>query len=86
MFVTGRRKIAAVFGCVIWRKFMRLQPKILVAAALVLALAASSAIAGGNRRGPQGHAVPGPIAGAGLGYLALAGGYYLYRRWRNTGE
>ena len=61
---------------------MRLQPKILVAAALVLALAASSAIAWG----PQGYGVPGPIAGAGLGYLALAGGYYLYRRWRNTGE
>ena len=26
--------------------------------------------------------VPGPIAGAGLGYLVLAGGYYLVRRWR----
>jgi len=66
---------------------MRLQPKFLVAAGLVLALAASSAIAGGNRHN-RGHGVPGPIVGAGLGYLALAGGYYLYRRWRkqNTGE
>jgi hypothetical protein len=26
--------------------------------------------------------VPGPAAGAGLGYLAIAGGYYLVRRWR----
>ena len=25
---------------------------------------------------------PGPIAGAGLGYLVLAGGYYVVRRWR----
>ena len=25
---------------------------------------------------------PGPVAGAGLGYLALAGGYYVFRRWR----
>jgi hypothetical protein len=35
-----------------------------------------------------GKAVPGPIAGAGLGYLVLAGGYYVVRRWRKqkTGE
>lgn len=31
-------------------------------------------------------AVPGPVAGAGLGYLAIIGGYYLFRRWRKPGE
>lgn len=69
---------------------MRMQPKKLLAAALVLILAASPGVA---RNGGNGHhygwGVPGPIAGAGLGYLALlSGGYYLYRRWRrrNTEE
>jgi len=70
---------------------MRIQPKILLAAALLLVLAASPGFAGhgqggnnqgGNHQGGHGNGVPGPIAGAGLGYLALAGGYYLYRRWR----
>ncbi len=72
-----------------------MQPKILLAAALVLVLAASPSFAGGgnhqggnnqggnnNNQGSNGQGAPGPIAGAGLGYLGLAGGYYLYRRWR----
>lgn len=63
---------------------MRLQPKILLAAALVLALAASTAIAGNRHH--HGHGVPGPIVGAGVGYLALAGGYCLYRRWRKQNK
>lgn len=29
------------------------------------------------------HGAPGPIAGAGIAYLAIAGGYYAVRRWRN---
>ncbi|MGH6835217.1 MAG: hypothetical protein ACREC9_06635 [Methylocella sp.] len=43
---------------------------------------------GGGGGGGGGTAVPGPIAGAGLGYLVLAGGYYVVRRWRkhNNGE
>ncbi len=63
---------------------MRMQPKKLLAAALVLILAASPCVA---RDGGKGHhygwGAPGPVAGAGLCYLALlGGGYYLYRRWR----
>jgi hypothetical protein len=53
---------------------MRFQPALLLAASM-LALAASPAFA-------HDHPVPGPVAGAGLGYLAIAGGYYLVRRWR----
>ncbi len=53
---------------------MRSQTTILLAASF-LAMAASPAFATA--------AVPGPVAGAGLGYLAIAGGYYLVRRWRN---
>ena len=65
---------------------MRFQPK-LIAAALLLALAASPALADNNNNNNN-HEAPGPIAGAGLGYLVLAGGYYVFRRWRkqNTGE
>jgi hypothetical protein len=65
---------------------MRSQVMIL-AAALVVALATSPALAMG-RCLDCGRAAPGPIAGAGLGFLVLAGGYYLVRRWhkRNTGE
>jgi len=59
----------------------------ILAAALVVALAASPALAMG-RCLDCGRAAPGPIAGAGLGYLALTGGYYVFRRWRkrNTEE
>jgi len=28
------------------------------------------------------QAVPGPVAGAGLAYLVITGGYVLYRRWK----
>lgn len=43
---------------------------------------------GGGGDPPGGTAVPGPIAGAGLGFLVLAGGYYAVRRWRkqNPGD
>jgi hypothetical protein len=66
-----------------------------LAAAALLAVVASpvSAKRGGDGDGDGdggGVATPGPIAGAGLGYLALAGGgYYVVRRWRRkqkTGE
>ena len=68
---------------------MRFQSRTLLAAALLIGLAASPAIAAhspGMGLAPVG--APGPIAGAGLGYLVLAGGYYAVRRWRkqNTGE
>ena len=66
---------------------MRFQPKskALLAAAL-LVLAASPALA--VPASAVGRAAPGPIVGAGLGYLVLAGGYYVVRRWRkrNTEE
>jgi hypothetical protein len=76
---------------------MRFQSRTLLAAALLVAVAASPVIAwaapcpfcGGGGGGGLGiSSVPGPIAGAGLGYLVLAGGYYVVRRWRkqNTGE
>ena len=69
---------------------MYFQSRTLLAAAL-LALAASPALAVlGLPIDPPGGGVaaPGPIAGAGLGYLVVAGGYYAVRRWRkqNTGE
>jgi hypothetical protein len=73
---------------------MRFQSMIFLAAALLVGLAASPAIAktagGGCLACVNGGPVPapGPVAGAGLGYLVLAGGYYAVRRWRkqNTGE
>ena len=69
---------------------MRFQPKTLLAAVL-LVLAASPALAGNGNGGNGNHygwAAPGPIAGADLGYLVLAGGYYVVRHWRkrNTEE
>jgi len=73
---------------------MRFQSRIPLAAALLVAVAASPAFAQGNSSSIVGwtngavQSVPGPIAGVGLGYLVLAGGYYVVRRWRkqNTGE
>jgi len=64
---------------------MDFQARSLVAAAL-LALTASPALA--VPACAVGCAAPGPIAGAGLGFLVLAGGYYVVRRWRkrNTEE
>ena len=76
---------------------MRFQPKLL-AAALFLALAASPALAErggegnhwgwGNGGNGNHYGAPAPIAGAGLGFLVVTGGYYLVRRWRkrNTDE
>src|ERR1700730_15928200 len=71
----------------IWRTFMRFQSKTLFAAALLVAVGASAAMAA-SPTGQMPLAVPGPVAGAGLGYLLLAGGYYVVRRWpkQNTGE
>jgi len=65
---------------------MLFQPKLLVAA-LLLALAASPALASVPPCA-VGCAAPGPIAGAGLGFLVLAAGYYVVRHWRkrNTEE
>ena len=60
---------------------MCFQPKTLLAAAFLFALAASPALA--NNGHHYGKGAPGPIAGAGLGFLVLAGGYYVVRRWRN---
>ncbi len=59
---------------------MRFQSRTLLAAALLGALAASPAIAQGFTNAVRD--APGPVAGAGLGYLVLAGGYYAVRRWR----
>ena len=64
--------------------------KIVFAAALILTLAAIPALAGAPG-GPvavssTGKGAPGPIAGAGLGYLVLAGGYYLYRRRKQNSK
>jgi hypothetical protein len=66
---------------------MRFQLSTFLAAALLAGLAASPAIASWASSG-GGREVPGPVAGAGLGYLVVAGGYYVVRRWRkrNTGE
>jgi hypothetical protein len=62
---------------------MRFQPNTFLAAAL-LVVAASPALATPpcSACGLL-HPAPGPIAGAGLGFLVLAGGYYVVRRWRN---
>jgi hypothetical protein len=65
--------------------FMRFQPTTVLAAALLVALAASPALANNGNGGNGNHygwGAPGPIAGAGLGFLVLAGGYYVVRRWR----
>jgi hypothetical protein len=41
---------------------------------------------GGNPNGGSNKGAPGPIAGAGLPFLLLAGGYVLVRRYRNRGQ
>jgi hypothetical protein len=61
---------------------MHFQPRTFLAAAL-LALAASPALAVPTCSACGLHPAPGPIAGAGLGFLVVAGGYYMVRRWRN---
>ncbi len=67
---------------------MYFQSRTLLAAALLVGLAASPALAKQACLSCGPVPAPGPIAGAGLGYLVLAGGYYAVRRWRkqNTGE
>ena len=70
---------------------MRFQPMTILAGALLVALAASPAHANNGNGGNGNHygwGAPGPIAGAGLGYFVVAGGYYVFRRWRkrNTEE
>jgi hypothetical protein len=66
---------------------MRFQSTTFLAAALLVGVAASPAIAAGALNLPA-VPVPGPVAGAGLGFLVLAGGYYAVRHWRkqNPGE
>jgi hypothetical protein len=64
----------------IWKIFMRFQLNTVLVA--VLALAATPALAAGRIAGGNALAAPGPIAGAGLGFLVLARGYYSFRRWR----
>lgn len=74
--------------------------KSLVAAAALCVLSGSSALATPGKANPPGnpnppgHAygingknvgVPGPIAGAGLPFLLIAGGYALVRRYRRAG-
>jgi hypothetical protein len=63
---------------------MRFQSQLsaLLTSALLVALAAFPAIADDGNGHGHGHGAPGPIAGAGLAYLVLAGGYYVVRRWR----
>lgn len=68
---------------------MRFHSRTLLAAALLAGVAASPALALGPTGIDQpGIGTPGPVAGAGLGFLVLAGGYYAVRRWRkqNPGE
>lgn len=58
---------------------MGLQVKTVAAAVLLVTLAATPVLAKGGWKG-----APGPAAGAGIGYLMLAGGYYLVQRWRKN--
>jgi hypothetical protein len=72
---------------------MRIQD--LLAAAAVAALVSSSAFAAqpadrndnspgnGWAKGQDSRGAPGPVAGAGLPFLLLAGGYVLLRRYRS---
>jgi hypothetical protein len=79
---------------------MRTWQKTLLAAAAVCAITSLPALAqgvgprgaGAQGQGPgggppgQSKGSPGPIAGAGLPFLLLAGGYVLMRRYRNRGR
>jgi hypothetical protein len=80
---------------------MRTWQKTLLAAAAACAITSLPALAqgvgpgggGAPGQGPggggapgQNRGAPGPIAGAGLPFLLLAGGYVLMRRYRNRGR
>ena len=70
---------------------MRTWQKTLLAAAAACAITSLPALAQGvgpGGGGPPGSnkGAPGPIAGAGLPFLLLAGGYVLMRRYRNRGR
>jgi len=66
---------------------MRFQPVLFLSATFLAAMASFAAMAQVIQpfTPPPTVGVPGPIAGAGLVYFALAGGgYYLFRRWRKN--
>jgi hypothetical protein len=68
---------------------MRSWHKTLLAATALCALSGSAALAnkgGIPNWGNSGKGVPGPIAGAGLPFLLIAGGYVLVRRYRNRSK
>jgi hypothetical protein len=74
---------------------MRSLHKALLVAASVCAITSVPVLAdqggipnGGNSANAPGHnkGAPGPIAGAGLPFLLLAGGYVLVRRYRNRNK
>jgi hypothetical protein len=67
---------------------MRSWQKTLLAATALCALTGSAALAdkGGNPNWHSGKGTPGPIAGAGLPFLLIAGGYVLVRRYRNRSK
>lgn len=75
---------------------MRSWHKTLLAATVLCAVSGSYVLAapgtanppgnpspGGNAYGINGKGAPGPIAGAGLPFLLIVGGYYMVRRYRN---
>jgi hypothetical protein len=68
-------------------------PKLLVAATAFCALTAAATFTAQADKGDKGgkgdkgsKGAPGPIAGAGLPVLLVAGGYVLVRRYRNRGK
>ena len=76
---------------------MRIRPKVIVAATAFSAMMSSYALAydhggpspgngwangWGHHGGGSNHAAPGPVAGAGLPFLVMAGAYALVRRHR----
>ncbi|MGF9763376.1 hypothetical protein AAII07_50415 [Microvirga sp. 0TCS3.31] len=67
---------------------MKSWQKTLLAAAAVCAISTLPALAdkGGTPNSNSNTGAPGPIAGAGLPFLLLAGGYVLARRYRNRGQ
>lgn len=62
---------------------MRSWGKTLLAAVALYAVAASPVLADQSTAPGQNKGAPGPIAGAGLPFLLLAGGYFMVNRYRN---